>query len=356
MPFGGIECQSRSQSVIMTAPTLSPQATQPPPPPKEPATGKRLDGLSRALTIFFLGLIVLVIVLMLPRPTQPDHSDHSTSPSANVTESGAPSASPEASALPEGAAIEQLQAYGQAHPDEFGGLYVETPGTPVVMLFTANLPEHQQAVQQIRSDTITRQVTYSERDLIAVLDSIDFDELRAEGVELVSIGVDVIDNRVELIVKAPDSSVAERLAAIHGEALDVVVHPPDSAWQNATGGDGWRLLGAGNGPASEASTMRDAANEEEYAVLWANLNSESEPPPVDFATEVVVSFGHGHGSSCPELRLDDVQIEDGLVFDVVSDPLSPRACTADLSGAVIFLVAIERDLLPEDFGEGEAGA
>jgi hypothetical protein len=48
------------------------------------------------------------------------------------------------------------------------------------------------------------------------------------------------------------------------------------------------------------------------------------------------------------MRLDGVAIQGGVVFSETSDPLSPRACTADLAGAVMFLVAIERDALPTD--------
>jgi hypothetical protein len=70
--------------------------------------------------------------------------------------------------------------------------------------------------------------------------------------------------------------------------------------------------------------------------------------------DVVVSFAHGIGSSCPELRLDDVVIDGSEVYSVASDPIvdafgSPRACTADLVGAVTFVVAIDRAALPEAF-------
>jgi hypothetical protein len=43
-----------------------------------------------------------------------------------------------------------------------------------------------------------------------------------------------------------------------------------------------------------------------------------------------------------------VHIGDGVVFSVVSDPLEPRACTADLTGAAAFVVAIERSSLPAE--------
>ena len=61
-----------------------------------------------------------------------------------------------------------------------------------------------------------------------------------------------------------------------------------------------------------------------------------------------MSFGHGIGSSCPELRLDGVAIEGGVVFSQTSDPLVPRGCTADLAATAVFVVAVERSALPDD--------
>lgn len=49
-----------------------------------------------------------------------------------------------------------------------------------------------------------------------------------------------------------------------------------------------------------------------------------------------------------EVRLDDVVITEEAVFSEISDPLSPRACTSDLVGAAVFVVAVARDALPSD--------
>jgi hypothetical protein len=76
------------------------------------------------------------------------------------------------------------------------------------------------------------------------------------------------------------------------------------------------------------------------------LDIEGDRTPADLDSEVIVSFGHGLSQSCPELRLDDVVIQDGVVFSVTSDPLSPRGCNDDLSAAAVFVVAIDRAALP----------
>lgn len=124
-------------------------------------------------------------------------------------------------------------------------------------------------------------------------------------------------------------------------------------WSNRTSGDGWRLLANGRVDADEAYLVRAATDEAGYAGIWRELTLAGSAPPADLSEEVVVSFAQGIGSSCPELRLDDVMIDDGEVSAAMSDPIvdefgSPRACTADLVGAVVFVVALQRDAVPAD--------
>ncbi|MEA2651934.1 MAG: hypothetical protein QOI85_1655, partial [Chloroflexota bacterium] len=90
-----------------------------------------------------------------------------------------------------------------------------------------------------------------------------------------------------------------------------------------------------------------ATDEAAWIEMWAAIGLDGDAPSVDLEDEVVVSFGHGIGSSCPELRLDAVELG-SLVFSRTSDPIAPRGCTADLVGAAVFVVAIERDALPDD--------
>ena len=113
-------------------------------------------------------------------------------------------------------------------------------------------------------------------------------------------------------------------------------------------GDGWRLIGAGESR-DEAYVVRAATDEADYDEMWEAIGLGGTAPVVDLATEVVVSFGHGIGSGCPEVRLDGVRIADDVVFSITSDPLGPRNCTADLTGAAVFVVAIEHQAAPNGF-------
>ena len=129
---------------------------------------------------------------------------------------------------------------------------------------------------------------------------------------------------------------------------------PDQApqWQNVTAGEGWRL--AANGESrTDAYTVRAATDEDEFAEMWRAIGLGGERPEVDFDDEVAVSFGHGIGSSCPEVRLDAIVIGEGVVHSVASDPItdqfgSPRACTADLVGAAVFVVGIRRSAVGDE--------
>ena len=122
--------------------------------------------------------------------------------------------------------------------------------------------------------------------------------------------------------------------------LDVTVYPVPGEWANVNSGAGWRLVEAVHASGNEAYIVRAATDVTSWTDLWETIGGDGEPPAVDFEGEVVVSFAHGTGSSCPELRLDGVVIGDGVVFSQTSDPLSPRACTADLVAAEVFVVAL----------------
>lgn len=242
-----------------------------------------------------------------------------------------------------------LAAYGAEHPDTFGGLYIDqASGGDVVLLFTTDVERHARAASVLAPDGVTarvRKVDFTEADLRELLEGLDFDALGPD-VQMVEAGVDTVRNVVTLVVKTNDASFEERAEAEHGGRLDVTAHPMPGPWQNAESGDGWRLLAVGETTSAEAYTVRAATDDEAWAAMWDAIGPGDDRPAVDFSAEVAVSFGHGIGSSCRELRLDDVVIDDDVVYGVTSDPLSPRACTSDLAATAVFVVAVSRDALP----------
>ena len=261
--------------------------------------------------------------------------------------------------LEELAEIEQMIAqdprtalimYGARNWQQFGGMWVNEPGVGTVMRFTADLERHRQAIAAIAGNQPfeVRHSRFTEFELRSLQHDLVDDLVRLPGAEFLSLGLDVKSNVLQLEIKSNDASLKERLEAQHGGRLRVDLHPLPGPWQNAAFGPGWRLLAAGQS-ASEAYRVRAATSSGEWVDLWSALDPVNAAPEIDLETEIAVSFGHGIGSSCPEVRLDEVVIDHAhrRVFSVTSDPLAPRACTADLAGGAWFVVALERSSLPE---------
>lgn len=246
-------------------------------------------------------------------------------------------------------AVAALQAYGAEHPDEFAGLYVDDQAqSSFVMLFTGHLEEHATALAEIWPRVTVRGARFSEAALTAVLDGLDMEAMAEDGIEPLSAGLDTMNNRVTLDLKSDDPTLEAQLELRYGGMVEVTVYPvPSADWSNATEGEGWRLLAAGEAR-DDAYTVRAATDEPAWIEMWAAIGLDGDAPQVDLDDEVVVSFGHGIGSSCRELRLDDVERNGSTVFSRTSDPLAPRNCTADLAGAAVFVVAVARDALPDD--------
>ncbi|MET0696930.1 MAG: hypothetical protein ABWZ58_05835 [Acidimicrobiia bacterium] len=110
------------------------------------------------------------------------------------------------------------------------------------------------------------------------------------------------------------------------------------------GGDGWSYLG-------EADAMPDTefpsilADPAALSAMWGQLGIPGEPPGVDFEKQVVLSLVIGHSGSCPRTRLDDVVVDDSVVYVVVPTITHEIGCTDDWVPRT-YLVGIDRDRLP----------
>lgn len=243
-----------------------------------------------------------------------------------------------------------LIMYGAREHQQFGGLWVNEPGVGMVLLFTGDLDRHRQALNELANGQPfgVRLCRFSEEELRALQDSLVSEVERTPGLQMMSIGVDTKNNVVVLEGKSNDPALGQRLEAAHGGRLVARIFPLPGPWQNVAAGPGWRLIAAGTSR-TEAYTIRVATTDEEWQQLWTAVDPVNPRPPADLANEIVVSFGHGIGSSCPERRLDGVGIDPFArrVFSDTSDPLAPRNCTADLAGGAFFLVGLARDQLPE---------
>jgi hypothetical protein len=111
-------------------------------------------------------------------------------------------------------------------------------------------------------------------------------------------------------------------------------------------GDGWRLL-ADERRVGEPYRTGIASDQASYENLWTEINLPDSPPPVDFESEVAIWFGAVYGSSCPNLRLDDVVVDEerSLVHAEIVQLDFPPACTDDANPHA-YVVAVDRARLP----------
>lgn len=142
------------------------------------------------------------------------------------------------------------------------------------------------------------------------------------------------------------AAVAERFAGepVCVEGLDPADAP--AAGPQPPGGDGWRLLADEQGVGMPYRTGI-ATDDASYADLWEVIGLPGDPEPVDFETEVAIWFGAVYGSSCPNLRLDDVVVDQAraLVHAEIVDLDAGMACTSDANPRA-YVVALERSRLP----------
>lgn len=243
-----------------------------------------------------------------------------------------------------------LVAYGVRHADQYGGMYIDQPLGTAVILFTGNLDTHQAAVSGLPRGAAVdvRLCTFTDAELTAVMDDLDFNALRSEGIDVISASLDTIGNVVRVEAKAASPDAKTLLEDRYGGKLVATIHPLPGAWSNRGAGNGWQLVANMERSSDWAFSARGAINESEWVALWNELSPGLERPQVDFGTQIVAVFGVGIGGGCREVRLDDVVIDQagGRVYPKTSDPLSPRVCDSSLTGASVFVVALARDALP----------
>lgn len=173
-------------------------------------------------------------------------------------------------------------------------------------------------------------------ELVQILDSFATGSYENKGV----VGIDVGVLTPEIV-----EAIAERF---EGEPLCVdgrdpsTVPPPGPQPQE---GEGWRLL-ADEAPAGEPYRTGIATDPASLEALWDRIGLQTPLPDVDFETEIVVWFGAVYGSSCPDIRLDDVVVDGTLVYAVIVLPNPPVACTDDANPHA-YVVAIDRSRLPQ---------
>jgi hypothetical protein len=163
-------------------------------------------------------------------------------------------------------------------------------------------------------------------------------------------GSDVRTGVVQIDVPVLTDAVHREVAAsFAGERVCISGRDPDTEpapGPQQAGGDGWRLLVDELGGDTYRTGI--AADEEGYERLWDEIGLPLPRPAVDFDTEVVIWFGAVFSSSCPDIRLDGVVVDEDarLVHAQIVDVVRAEACTDDANPRA-FVVALERARLPD---------
>src|SRR4051794_27566812 len=106
-----------------------------------------------------------------------------------------------------------MQAYGEAHRDEWGGLFVEqATGGTIVGLFTAHLENHRAALAATLRSPVrwdVREVRWPERDLLALQERIVADASWLESIDspFQAAGVDTVRNVVMVAVSSARADI-----------------------------------------------------------------------------------------------------------------------------------------------------
>ncbi len=244
-----------------------------------------------------------------------------------------------------------VNSWVDAHPKLFAGMWWDSSAGQFVLASVDVEQSSTLIAQEPPGDLVYRvePVAHSASQLAVLQQRVG--TLAEYGIEASS-GQRVWDALLEIDLPILDQPSVDAVRQVFDGELDGIcvtgadpaTVPPDGP--QPTSGDGWRLL-ADQTQRGEPYSVHVAVSAAEYESLWASLALDGHPPPVDFATEIVVHFGAVYGSSCPEIRLDDLHFDfdRSLVTAAVVQLGGARACTADANSRA-YVVAVDKSQLP----------
>ena len=248
---------------------------------------------------------------------------------------------------------EAVREWASQYPD-FVDIWIDRDNNGWVAAgFTDDVADRQAELEEIFPDDGVGAVhlDWTEADLLALERRV----ARELGgvIELMGTSVDPLRGYVNVVIPVLDDESLEMIATrfpdericVEGlEPEDVVASGPQPQ-----GGDGWRLLYEQDeiGDSYRAGIAWDQAS---LATLLVDIPGLGDVDldldlDVDFENEVVIWFGAVHGSSCPNIRLDDVVVDGGSIHAVIVNTDNALACTSDAIPHT-YLVGVQRSRLP----------
>lgn len=244
--------------------------------------------------------------------------------------------------------VEEVQAWASTQPG-FETLWIDRDHNGwITLAFSENAGERQADVEEMFPDegVVVVEVDWRMDDLRALQESIPG---RFEPGFVQTTGVSVTQGVVTVgIGPLTEERIAMTNAELAGEpvcleGIDPELVPEPGPQPEA--GDDWRLL-ADEKTGQPYRTMI-ATDQADLETLWREAGITSPVPDVDFEREIVIWFGAVYGSSCPNLRMDDVVIEDGVVYPEIVNLDAAMACTDDANPHA-YVVAVERSAFPSE--------
>jgi hypothetical protein len=245
--------------------------------------------------------------------------------------------------------VDAVREWASQHPD-FVDVWIDRDHNGWVAAgFTGDVSDRQAELEEMfpGEGVVAVHLDWTEPDLA------DLERRISTGLagvtELLGTSVDPLRGYVNVVIPVLDdeslAAIADRFPSericVEGLEPENVVPPGP---QPETG-EGWRLL-------YEEDEVGDiyraglAWDEESLATLLADIPGLVDVDlDVDFENEVVIWFGAVHGSSCPNLRLDDVVVKGDSVHAEIVNTDNAMACTDDAIPHT-YLVGVERSRLP----------
>ena len=219
----------------------------------------------------------------------------------------------------------------------------------VAVGFTVNAAERQAEIQELFPDdgVVAVQLDWTPGELVELEDRVHSE---LDGVvELLGTSVDELRGYVSITVPVLEDEVLATIAGrFPGERICVDGLEPEDvvpAGPQPQEGDGWRLL-IDHDEVGFPYEVGIAWDSESLDTLLDSISGLGDVDfDVDFETEIVIWFGAVHGSSCPNLRLDDVVVDGDTLYAEVVNTDNAMACTSDAIPHT-YLVAVEREVLP----------
>ncbi len=244
--------------------------------------------------------------------------------------------------------VDEVQAWAASQPG-FETLWIDRDHNGwITLAFSENAVERQADVDAMFPDAgvVVVGVDWTMDELSALQESIPgrFEPgfVQTTGISVtqgvVTVGIGPLT--AERIALAEEELAGEPVCL---EGIDPALVPEPGPQPEA--GDGWRLLA--DEKTGHAYRTMIATDQADFGALWREAGITSSVPEVDFETEIVVWFGAVYGSSCPNLRMDDVVIDADVVYPEIVLVDAPMACTADARPHA-YVVAVERSALPAE--------